>query len=99
MRDLIDRQKAIDTFEPWLSVKGYSEGELNMLKAVLYNLSVMPPADVRENVHGKWFYDRSCESVFECNICGLAWTLNYGTPEENNMNFCPKCGADMKGKR
>ena len=42
--DLIDRQSAIDKFEPWLKVEGYSEGERNMLKAVLYELTVMPSA-------------------------------------------------------
>ena len=43
-KNLIDRQKAIDKFEPWLKVEGYSEGERNMLKAVLYELTVMPSA-------------------------------------------------------
>lgn len=42
--DLIDRQAAIDKFEPWLKVEGCSEGELNMLKAVLYELRFMPSA-------------------------------------------------------
>ena len=42
MNDLISRQSALDKFEPWLKVDGYSEGELNMLKAVLYELRVMP---------------------------------------------------------
>lgn len=44
MDDTISRQAAIDKFEPWLKVDGYSEGELNMLKAVLYELRVMSPA-------------------------------------------------------
>lgn len=43
--DLISRQEAIAKFEPWLKVEGYSEGELNMLKAVLYELTVMPSAE------------------------------------------------------
>lgn len=42
--DLISRQAEIAKFEPWLKVEGYSEGELNMLKAVLYEITVMPPA-------------------------------------------------------
>ena len=42
MDDLISRQAAIDKFEPWLKVRGYSEGELNMLKAVLYELRFLP---------------------------------------------------------
>ena len=40
--NLISRQAAIDKFEPWLKVRGYSEGELNMLKAVLYELRFLP---------------------------------------------------------
>ena len=44
MSDLISRQAAIDKFEPWLKVKGYSDGELNMLKAVLYELKYLPSA-------------------------------------------------------
>lgn len=42
--DCISRRAAIAKFEPWLKVEGYSEGELNMLKAVLFELTVMPPA-------------------------------------------------------
>ena len=45
MVDLIDRQKIKAKFEPWLKVKGYSEGELNMLKAVLYEITVTPSVD------------------------------------------------------
>lgn len=44
MKDLIDRQAALDTFGPWLNVEGYSEGELNMLRAVLYELKTLPTA-------------------------------------------------------
>lgn len=44
MSDLISRQEAIDKFEPWLKVKGYSEGELNMLKVVLCELRCLPSA-------------------------------------------------------
>ena len=44
MNDLISRQMAIDKFESWLKVDGYSEGELNIIKAVLYELRSMPSA-------------------------------------------------------
>ena len=42
MADLIDRKKIKARFEPWLKVTDYSEGELNMLKAVLYEITIMP---------------------------------------------------------
>lgn len=41
MNDLISRKAALDIFKPWLDVKGYSEGELNMLRAVIYELETM----------------------------------------------------------
>jgi hypothetical protein len=44
MDDTISRRAAIDVFEPWLNVGGYSEGELNMLKDVLYELRCLPSA-------------------------------------------------------
>ena len=43
--DLVDRQAAIDKFKPWLKVKGYSEGELNMLRAVINELENLPPTE------------------------------------------------------
>ena len=46
--DTISRQAAIEKFEPWLKVDGYSEGELNMLKAVLYELRFLPPVQAEE---------------------------------------------------
>ena len=49
--DLISRQAAIDKFEPWLKVEGYSEGELNMLKAILYELKFLPSAQPEWNNH------------------------------------------------
>lgn len=42
--DAVSRKALKDIFEAWLKVEGYSEGELNMLKAVLYEITVMPPA-------------------------------------------------------
>lgn len=51
-----------------------------------------------EPVKGKWV-DKSNEydsNTYECSICGEPWTLMYGTPEENHMNFCNRCGADMR---
>lgn len=37
------------------------------------------------------------DSYFECSNCGEPWVLNAGTPEENNMHYCPNCGAKMIG--
>jgi len=37
------------------------------------------------------------DEYYECSNCGEPWFLSAGTPKDNNMNFCPNCGADMRG--
>ena len=52
-----------------------------------------PTADVREVVHGEWVSSRPDAPMFGfhyCSICGRRRT----SPQDN---FCPNCGADMRG--
>lgn len=95
--DSISRQAALAKFEPWLKVDGYSEGERNMLKAVLYELKVMPSADVAPVRHGRWETDGMPMDDGEylmtrCTVCGMAY--EYG----HNENYCGYCGARMDGE-
>lgn len=34
-------------------------------------------------------------SFFECSECGERWELTCGGPVDNNLNFCPRCGAEV----
>jgi len=34
-------------------------------------------------------------NTWECSNCRGWWTLNSDTPKDNNMNFCPHCGAKI----
>lgn len=38
------------------------------------------------------------ENLWESSECGAAWTLNSGTPHDNNMHFCPTCGKKLVDK-
>lgn len=67
----------------------------------------MKAADVRENVRGEWverevfdIHDVSIEEwqSAQCSICGQYHT----TPHRycfKNFNFCPWCGADIRGEK
>lgn len=53
-----------------------------------------PTADVRENVKGEW-HDG------DCSHCGWSWRdIAYDSDLHNGLqsNFCPNCGADMRGE-
>ena len=70
-----------------------------------------PPADVRENIHGKWiFVQRDKFTDVCCSKCGYARVKEYaygytlealyaqGIPFSYQKNFCENCGADMRGE-
>ena len=35
---------------------------------------------------------------YKCSVCG-EWYRMDGTPEQEDMNYCPNCGAKMKGEQ
>ena len=65
VKDLISRQALLDKFEPWLKVKDYNDGELNMLKAILYEIRFMRSAQPERTCvncgrtanNGGWYAD------------------------------------------
>ena len=61
----------------------------------------MPAADVQPVKHGKWEevtdYGGWGDTHYRCSVCGEEWYLEDGKPKDNNMNFCPRCGARMDG--
>lgn len=50
---------------------------------------------------GKWDEvsdDDQDEGRFVCSVCGYEVFVFSGTPKEDGMNFCPRCGKMMAGK-
>lgn len=47
---------------------------------------------------GKWIPedDGFGGEIWHCSECDAVWTFNDGGPAENNANFCPECGADLR---
>ena len=57
-------------------------------------LGPVPTADVRENVKGDWL-SGDCMGA-SCSKCGEYFSFRTFS-EVHNFNFCPNCGADMRG--
>ena len=83
--------------------KALSEGYFKLLTDEHHTIHIN--ADVQENIKGKWtevsvvdFENHSIASM-RCDKCGLYHNevYFYGCPTEN-VNFCPNCGADMRGE-
>ena len=86
--DLIDRQAAIDAVEK-------NACNTQRIMDAVNNL----PSVQTEQQEGHWIPHEGIDGdiQYECSECGVLWEFNYGTPEDNEAHFCPKCGADMRG--
>ena len=91
MSDYIKREDAIRQI-----VKTSAQNELDIpaIGTVIYILSEMDSADVRENVRGEWVFPYEDKKYKRCSACGKTF---YSIPATSN--FCPNCGADMRGEQ
>jgi len=82
MSDLIDRQTAVQPMDS-------EEKAMRLIKET----------DAVPVVHGKWIYEgaRGRFPACRCSVCGNVenadWAMISG-----KVNYCPNCGADMRGK-
>ena len=68
-------------------------GSKDAIRILKHNLEMKKPkrGEWKETDMG-WDGD----TAWVCSVCGEPWTLIDGTPKENNMNYCPNCGAKME---
>ena len=95
MDDLISRQAAIDA----INRNVYRHTYLEQIVDIIKNMpSAQPDANGR-NV-GKWIRHsighQNTPWGFDCSACGKWFVIGEDTA--NHYNYCPNCGADMKGE-
>lgn len=57
----------------------------------------IPAADVRPVVRGKWIMNDECSTV--CSLCGnVVAFVSHPDRRWDFGNYCPNCGADMRGE-
>ena len=73
--------------------------ELSGLKGCRENIAINMAIEALsqpERPKGRWELIHDDWNVYQCTECKEWWTLKCATPQENNMNFCPFCGADCR---
>ena len=73
-------------------------------KKISYNIFIVndkidSAPTIEERKTGKWIEKDGWDGdvYYDCSACGESWTTIEGTPWDNDMNYCPHCGAKMEG--
>lgn len=94
--DLISRRAALSKFEPWLKVPGYSEGERNMLKAVLYELRFLPSAQQWISVTERLPENDNDVLVTDGTDCAVAyWRTDAQAWDDSMHGWCDLYGLEV----
>lgn len=97
MSDLIDRQKVLNTLDNM--DKALDEDRtVEKYKALLTEcIKVLPSADVRENVHGKWLrmsdLPEDKDDRYKCSNCGNIVHYSNGVNLYHFNSWCGRCGS------
>ena len=93
MSRYIDVDLAIDEIiKDMCGIPDVDEG----IHTAISELRLMPTENVRENVKGEWTDHRTLEhdGEFYCSNCGFVLDSYI---QGAFYNYCPNCGADMRG--
>ena len=94
MSDLINREDAIEILsERAESLRGM-QGDLGgACRGAMRIIESLPSAEP-ERHRGEWIVDGHERGFSECSKCGY---IAVSVLSERHYNFCPFCGADMRG--
>ena len=103
MAEYIDRKAFMqsmyhEAFEKDSDLQRWDGGCWIRYKMLENVIAATPAADVRIVVHGHWIDLRDCSnSGTYCSNCNNKIFDRPGPHKKKLLNFCPNCGADMRG--
>ena len=98
MSNYIKQEDVVSIIEEGLNNPNVEESYGYDAIDILGKVQFMPAADVRENVHGEWEWDKH-QGVFLCPFCKEEMHDDLRRDGSFAMaEFCWHCGADMKGE-
>ena len=86
---LIDADALIDKWEHDIGIF--------LARDIVISIEDAPTIDAVPVRHGEWKEWDDGDNTWSCSVCGNPFVLIDGTPSDNEMNYCPNCGARMDG--
>lgn len=96
MDDTISRQAAIDAVYGRIRQIGYENNPLVLsIRQAIRELPTAKP----QRKKGKWIKENCRGQAYKCSACGNYLDFRGVNAGRGDANFCPNCGADMRGER
>ncbi len=101
---LIDADRLKAEIMGWCVVTDdlFGMGKYHEREIVLQAIEESPAIAAAPVVRGEWIPTDmgggQTDEAYVCSACDEPWMLNDGTPAENNMHYCPNCGAKMESE-
>jgi hypothetical protein len=101
--DLISKTETVEhlrrVLDATVPITDYDEGYVDGVEVGISTVSTMPSAQP-EHQEGHWIRtDCGLDVECKCSVCGYK---DFVEPHDTywfNRNFCPNCGADMRGEK
>lgn len=87
----------LDDIVDELNRNGYDISNATLMRGKII-LSHIPTADVVGAVHGEWIKMDKRGNNVRCSKCGNTLNLRGVNAGRGDANYCPNCGADMRGE-
>lgn len=83
------------SYKHWLGLGNYPDKDHEMEIANMKN--VLAELEESRVKHGEWIFNEKLSCVV-CSVCNCKAPINFDFRSEYlYSNFCPNCGADMRG--
>ena len=102
MIDTISRQQAIDALNTQAEeMSHWSERYQEQRRGVLTAVNIVAdcPSIQPERKTGRWIKTARWSRVYYCNQCRNYLDFDGVNAGRGSTNFCPNCGADMRGEQ
>lgn len=92
MAEYVTKYQVKEEILSW--ARSITNPERIIMADAMYVIDMLPSADVRPVVRGKWKMDSDRPDALICSACDHAFDVWKW--DHQWMHFCPNCGADMR---
>ena len=93
---MTSEQRLIDAYDLWTDIMMLPHnGDMISSDEVEQAIKEAPTVDAVEVVHGHWY--KAPHHPYRCSNCGEMALLDMYGESHYRSNYCPNCGAKMRG--